>query len=446
MTIGYILFAFMTVTLVTERFVDKQSQAVKEVIQHELALVRYSIEANIFRDTYLADSFASVVALNPKFAMENWKYVSEQFLSKAALVRNIGLAPNDIISHVYPLKGNEKAVGLDFRTVPKQYQTVQIARETQKVFIAGPLELVQGGTALIARYPVFSDAPHNTNYWGGLSVVINYDKLIELSNFHQLKDVDVALVANNSNDITSKFLEGDETVINNFDISYPVYLPNVNWTLFAKYKNLHEIESVKSLKNIFYTLGAITFFIGYFLILFLMNNYLRVHELSLHDELTKLPNRRYLFNEFERIKLRNETVLELTVLNIDLNRFKKINDSLGHEAGDEVLKYTASSLTECLRSSDFISRIGGDEFVIILQRTARMEDIEQMIHKIHLFFESNPFRWRNHEIQLSLSIGYYRFQGQSKELVINDILSEADKSMYRDKLFHKQNEKMNRSQ
>ncbi|MDW6094078.1 diguanylate cyclase [Vibrio rhizosphaerae] len=436
----------MTVTLVTERFVDKQSQAVKEVIQHELALVRYSIEANIFRDTYLADSFASVVALNPKFAMENWKYVSEQFLSKAALVRNIGLAPNDIISHVYPLKGNEKAVGLDFRTVPKQYQTVQIARETQKVFIAGPLELVQGGTALIARYPVFSDAPHNTNYWGGLSVVINYDKLIELSNFHQLKDVDVALAANNSNDITSKFLEGDETVINNFDISYPVYLPNVNWTLFAKYKNLHEIESVKSLKNIFYTLGAITFFIGYFLILFLMNNYLRVHELSLHDELTKLPNRRYLFNEFERIKLRNETVLELTVLNIDLNRFKKINDSLGHEAGDEVLKYTASSLTECLRSSDFISRIGGDEFVIILQRTARMEDIEQMIHKIHLFFESNPFRWRNHEIQLSLSIGYYRFQGQSKELVINDILSEADKSMYRDKLFHKQNEKMNRRQ
>ncbi|ASA58275.1 sensor domain-containing diguanylate cyclase [Vibrio gazogenes] len=437
LTIGYVLFSLMTINLITERFVDKQSREVKEIIQHELALVRYSIEASIFRDTYLADSFASVVALNPQFAMKNWKFVSEQFLAKADLVRNIGLAPNDIISHVYPLKGNERAVGLDFRTVPKQYKTVQAARETQKVFIAGPLELVQGGTALIARYPIFTDVPYNTHYWGGLSVVINYDKLIALSNLHQLKDVDVALVANNDNGTTSKLIEGDEAVLKDFDISYPISLPNMTWILFAKYKNFHEIESVRTFKNLFYTLGGMTFSVGYFLILFLINNYFRVHELSLHDELTRLPNRRYLFNEFERIKLKSGSMIELTVLNIDLNRFKQINDSLGHEAGDEVLKYTASSLIKCLRSSDFISRIGGDEFVVILQRTTKPEYIEQIIHKIHMFFVSNPLHWRGHEIPISLSVGYYHFQGQSVDLVINDILSEADKSMYRDKLSRK---------
>ncbi|SJN54300.1 Response regulator PleD [Vibrio ruber DSM 16370] len=433
----------MAVKMITDRFVDKQSQQVKEVTQHELALVRYSIEANIFRDTYLADSFASVVALNPQFAMDNWKYVSEQFLSKADLVKNIGLAPNDIISHVYPLKGNEKAIGLDFRTIPQQYKTVQIARETQKVFIAGPLELVQGGIALIARYPIFTDAPHNTKYWGGLSVVINYAKLIDLSNLHQLKDVNIALVANNYNGATNKLIEGDERVLNTFDISYPISLPNSNWTLFAKYKNIYDIEYIYRFAMLFYTLGAITSLVGYFLILSLINNYLRVHQLSLHDELTKLPNRRYLFNEFERIKLRNGITIELAVLNIDLNRFKKINDSLGHEAGDEVLKHTASSLTQCLRSSDFMSRIGGDEFVVILQRTTKPEDIEQIIRKIHLFFASNPLHWRNHEIPISLSIGYYCFQGQSEDLVVNDILSEADKNMYQNKLAHKRNEQMN---
>ncbi|WP_228449086.1 diguanylate cyclase domain-containing protein [Vibrio spartinae] len=442
LTIGYVLLSFMAVNLVTERFVNKQSQEIKEIIQHELALVRYSIEANVFRDTYLADSFASVVALNPQFAMKNWEYVAKQFLSKAALVRNIGLAPNNIISHVYPLKGNEEALGLNFRTLPQQYKTIQIARETQKVFIAGPLELVQGGTALIARYPIFTDVPHNANYWGGLSVVINYDKLIALSNLHQFKDVDVALVANNYNGTTSKLIEGDDAILKDFDISYPIYLPNVNWTLFAKYKNFHEIESVSQFENLFYTLGFMTFSVVYFLILFLINNYLRVHELSLHDELTKLPNRRYLFNEFERIKLRSGTLIELTVLNIDLNRFKQINDTLGHEAGDEVLKYIASSLTKCLRSSDFISRIGGDEFVVILQRTTKPEYIEQIIHKIHIYFESNPLRWRNHEIEISLSIGHYHFQGPSGDLVINDILSEADKSMYHDKLSQRKNEKV----
>ncbi len=167
LTIAYGLFSLMIVSLITEQFVEKQVQQAKESIQHELALVRYSIEANIFRDTYLADSFASVVALDPKFATNNWKSVSEQFLSKAGFVRNIGVAPNDIISHVYPLEGNEKAIGLDFRTVPNQYRTVQLARDTKKVVIAGPLELVQGGKALIARYPIFTDLPQSTHYWGG---------------------------------------------------------------------------------------------------------------------------------------------------------------------------------------------------------------------------------------------------------------------------------------
>ena len=155
----YGVFSYMIVYLVTDKFLERQIQQVKETIQHEVALVRYSIEANIFRDTYLADSLASVVSLDPDFATKNWNSISSQFLSKAALVRNIGLAPNDIISHAYPLEGNEKAIGLDFRTVPNQYETVQIAKDTQKVFIAGPLELVQGGRDLIARYPIFTDSP-----------------------------------------------------------------------------------------------------------------------------------------------------------------------------------------------------------------------------------------------------------------------------------------------
>ncbi|HGH6014959.1 TPA: diguanylate cyclase [Vibrio mimicus] len=437
LTIVYGLFSYMAVYLITEKFLEKQIQEAKETIQYEVALVRYSIEANIFRDTYLADSFASVVALDPEFATKNWKSVSEQFLSKASFVRNIGLAPNDIISHVYPLKGNEKAVGLDFRTAPSQYKTVQIAKETKKVFIAGPLELVQGGTALIARYPIFTDLPHNTDYWGGLSVVIDYDKLIEVSKIHSLKGADVALVANNFDGTRNKVIEGEESILESFDISYPIYLPNSNWTLFAKYRDFGEVESINKFKNLFMMLGSATFSIGYFLLLFLINNYLRAQNLSLRDELTQLPNRRYLFNELNRIMSRSGSVVEFTVLNIDLNKFKKINDSLGHEAGDEVLKHTALSLTQCMRSSDFISRIGGDEFVAILQRTTKEEDVARVIHKMHLYLESSPLRWNNEKIWISISVGSYTFRGKANPMLINDILSAADKNMYLDKTSNK---------
>jgi len=429
LTIAYLLFSHTVISLVSDKFVEKQVQQARGIVQHELALVRHSIEANVYRETFLADSFASVVALNPEFAMKNWNVVSEQLLSKASLIRNIGLAPNDVISHVYPLEGNEKAVGLDFRTVPNQYKSVRLARESQKVYIAGPLELVQGGRAIIARYPIFTDIPHNKEYWGGLSVVINYEKLIEKSNLYNLQGADVALAAGQRDQL----IEGNEKVLTEYDVTYPIYLPNGNWTLFAKYTDFGEIEHIGWSKALFSALGWITFSVVYILVLFLTNNYLRAHKLSLHDELTKLPNRRYLFNELERIMSRKDTSVQFTVLNIDLNKFKEINDSLGHEAGDEVLKHTASLLTRCLRSSDFVSRVGGDEFVVILQRSTKPEDVEQVIRNIHSFIEYNVLRWDGHKIWLSISIGYCSYVGKADPSAINDILSKADKSMYQEK-------------
>lgn len=425
----YLFISHTIISLITDGFITRQAQQTRKVIQHELALVRYSIEANVYRDTYLADSFASVVALDPEFAMKNWNFVSKQFLSKANLVRNIGLAPNDIISHVYPLEGNEKAIGLDFRTVPNQYRTVQLAKQRKNVYIAGPLELVQGGIALIARYPIFTDTPQNMEYWGGLSVVIDYQKLIEQSNLHSLKGATIA-VTGHQND---QLIEGDENVLTDYDVSYPIYLPSGNWTLFAKYTDIEQLESIYRFDVLFTALGWATFSVFYVLILFLIKNYVRVHNLSLHDELTKLPNRRYLFNELNRVMSRKDTSVSLTILNIDLNKFKAINDSLGHEAGDEVLKHIASLLTHSLRSSDFISRVGGDEFIVVLQRSTNPKDVELIIQNIHSAVKQHVFQWNEHNIPLSLSIGYCSYSSKADPSVINDLLSKADKSMYQEK-------------
>ena len=157
----YLSFAATAVYLVTDHFVQKQAEQAKDRLQQQLALVRSNIEAEVFRDTFLADSLATVVSIAPEFALTHWESVAEKLLSKARFVRNVGLAPDDVISRVYPLQGNEKAVGLDFRSRPEQYKTVLKARQSQQVVIAGPLELVQGGIALIARFPIFTNPPFN---------------------------------------------------------------------------------------------------------------------------------------------------------------------------------------------------------------------------------------------------------------------------------------------
>lgn len=426
LTVVYVLVSYNIIGFTSDGFLGRQVQQVRDDVRHKLNLVRYNIEANIYRDTYLADSFASVVALDPQFAMNNWSLISEQFLGKANLVRNIGLAPDDIISHLYPLDGNEKAIGLDFRTVPNQYRTVQIAKKQKKVFVVGPLELVQGGTALIARYPIFTDIPNNEEYWGGLSVVINYDKLIEQSDLNALQGADIALTGY----VNGELIEGNEKVLDDYDLSLPIYLPSGEWKLFAKYTDFDQFEGIRRFEILFKTLGWATFSLFYVLIWFLMKNYLLAQNLSLHDELTRLPNRRFLFSELDRIMSCSDGVVHLTILNIDLNKFKAINDSLGHEAGDAVLKHIARVLTQSLRSSDFTSRVGGDEFIVILQRATNPHDVQKIIKNIQVHAEQNMFRWQDKDLPLSLSIGHYSYTGKADPSSIDEILSKADLSMY----------------
>ena len=103
------------------------------------------VRSRTFRDVFLADSLATVITIDPQIAIENWISLGKKLMGKSTHVRNVGIAPNDVILLNYPPKGNEKAIGLDFRTVPKQYRTVLKARQLQDVFLSGPLELVQGG-------------------------------------------------------------------------------------------------------------------------------------------------------------------------------------------------------------------------------------------------------------------------------------------------------------
>lgn len=230
--------------------------------------------------------------------------------------------------------------------------------------------------------------------------------------------------------INDELIEGNEKVLDDYDLSLPINLPSGEWTLFAKYADFDQFDGIRRFELLFKALGWVTFSLFYVLIWFLMKNYLLAKNLSLHDELTRLPNRRFLFSELERIMSRSDGVVHLTVLNIDLNKFKAINDSLGHEAGDAVLKHIARVLTQSLRSSDFISRVGGDEFIVILQRATNPHDVQKIIENIQAHVEQNLFRWQDTDLHLSLSIGHYSYTGKADTSSINEILSKADISMY----------------
>ncbi len=156
-----------------------------------------------------------------------------------------------------------------------------------------------------------------------------------------------------------------------------------------------------------------------------------IRQLAFFDSLTKLPNRT-LFNDrlSQALRMARREDYLLGLLFLDLDRFKDINDSLGHSAGDKLLQKVAERLSNCVRSTDTVGRLGGDEFIILLQHINSREDIESIAAQI-LTAMQTPTTIFNQEVFCSTSIGAAIFpydgcdQGQ--------LLKHADMAMYASK-------------
>ncbi|MER2529770.1 MAG: PAS domain S-box protein [Candidatus Competibacter denitrificans] len=157
----------------------------------------------------------------------------------------------------------------------------------------------------------------------------------------------------------------------------------------------------------------------------------QLHHLALHDALTDLPNR-VLFKDRLRLALgeaqREQTLLALLFL--DLDRFKHINDSLGHAVGDQLLQAVAKRLRHHVRRSDTVCRLGGDEFVVLLTAIHDVSHVAQIAEKL-LDGLAAPWRLNEHVLQVSTSIGIslYPQDGDNAEI----LLQRADMALYQAK-------------
>jgi diguanylate cyclase (GGDEF)-like protein/PAS domain S-box-containing protein len=147
-----------------------------------------------------------------------------------------------------------------------------------------------------------------------------------------------------------------------------------------------------------------------------------------HDALTNLPNRT-LFNDrlMQAISLAERHSKQLAVLFVDLDHFKKINDSLGHGVGDKLLQSVAGRLVACVRRTDTVSRLGGDEFLILLSQVEHAEDAAFSARKI-LRAMAAPHIVDNKSLNVSVSIGGSTYPGDGRDA--ESLVNQADAAMY----------------
>ncbi|MCB1856863.1 MAG: EAL domain-containing protein [Gammaproteobacteria bacterium] len=158
----------------------------------------------------------------------------------------------------------------------------------------------------------------------------------------------------------------------------------------------------------------------------------QLHQLAYYDELTGLPNRTLCLDRLETaLKLCHREGTGLALLFLDLDRFKHVNDALGHNIGDKLLEFSANLIRKCVRESDTVSRLGGDEFTVILNDLERHEEAALVAEKILNTFRTTTFHYTGGELVVAASIGISLFPLDADN--VENLLRCADIAMYRAK-------------
>jgi diguanylate cyclase (GGDEF)-like protein/PAS domain S-box-containing protein len=154
----------------------------------------------------------------------------------------------------------------------------------------------------------------------------------------------------------------------------------------------------------------------------------RVHHMAYHDNLTGLPNRALLSDRLDRAMMTAErTDRKLAVMFIDLDRFKTINDSLGHQTGDHLLKEVAGRLCRAVRASDTVARLGGDEFVVLVPGIRNADECNRVAEKI-IDALASPFPFEGRLLHITPSIGICVYPDDGGD--VETLMRHADAAMY----------------
>lgn len=154
----------------------------------------------------------------------------------------------------------------------------------------------------------------------------------------------------------------------------------------------------------------------------------RLQYMAQYDQLTALPNRVFFHDRLKiALSAARREQEQLSLLYLDLDKFKQVNDALGHRIGDLLLKEVAVRLRQCIREPDTVARVGGDEFVVLLRGTSSPESVVRVSEKIRAAFD-HPFILDGHSLSIAPSIGIAHYPEHGNDE--HQLLEHADKAMY----------------
>lgn len=232
---GLVLALGLGISVVAGKLDDERQQVEeRNHVLSELALVRARVEGVIKGTFNATDGLVHLISLQGGMSETLFEEMARRVLDRNPTIRNISLAPDDVIALVYPLQGNERAIGFAFNSNPEQARTVQMARERGTALLAGPVALVQGGQALIQRNPVFvRNEQGQPNYWGAVSTVATISSLLHEPLDTRKHDLRFAVRGKDGLGERGEMIDGDAAVFAADPLLMDVEVPGGKWQVAA---------------------------------------------------------------------------------------------------------------------------------------------------------------------------------------------------------------------
>ena len=230
------VFGAVTSAVVGSLDFDRQLTEERARVVADLAVVRARVEGVIKATFNSTDGLVHLIALQGGIDVDMYAKLSQLAIGKNPHIRNISLAPNDVVQAVYPVMGNEKVLGFNYATNPEQHRTVKLARERETPILAGPVNLVQGGRALIQRSPVFAQnhaRQSGVRYWGVVSVVAHIDGFLKWDEGRMPQSIRVAIRGKDALGSAGEMVDGDASIFAGNPVLMDVQVPGGKWQLAA---------------------------------------------------------------------------------------------------------------------------------------------------------------------------------------------------------------------